>query len=212
MSAHILVAILCCGSDNLEDGTLLALQGSNKIVAQYTDSSVTHLALVVNIADRPWVYEATPAEVRRLPLAEYYREIGHLNARRREQIHVWVYRPRRRYAPAQIAGIKAYLDGQLGRRYSVKKYVRRRTGDGIHCAELVSTALTRSGRFVIQNGHVEDPESVLVKVKHWYQPPVLATIRRPPVTESWCTRAWASWSGFYHWCCWACYETWTWCW
>ena len=212
MTAHLLVALLTCGSGGLEDGTLLALHNSNKVVSRYTGSDVNHIAMIINVSGSPWVYEATPAEVRRVPLSTYYREIGELNARRHQPMQVWVHRPRRVYAPAQIACMKAFLNGQVGRRYSVKNYVRNRSSDGIHCAELAATTLTWSGRFEFEDPYQENPASLMVKVSEWYRPPVLASIRRPKPEGSWCSRSWQSWAGFFSWCNWAWHESWTWCW
>jgi hypothetical protein len=212
MTSQLLLLLLTCGNTDLQDGTILALQGSNKVVARYTGSEITHVAVVVNRSGSPWVYEATPAEVRCVPLSAYYREIGQLNVRRRQQTQVWIHRPKKVYAPAQIACMKAFLEEQLGRRYSVKKYVRRRTGDGFHCAELAATTLSHSGRFKFPDPHLENPASLMRKVQRWYDSPTLVPIEAKVADASWCARSWKAWAGFFTWCQWACYETWTWCW
>jgi hypothetical protein len=47
------------------DGTLLFIEGGNRIVENETDSPYTHVAMIFNIDDEPWVYEAEPPRVRK---------------------------------------------------------------------------------------------------------------------------------------------------
>src|SRR5262245_24059724 len=145
------------------DGTLLFLENCSSLVERATRGEIGHAALVFHDAGACWVYEATPAKVRRVTLADYYAELARLNARRDEDenIRTWLLVPKTPYTPAEIAKMRAYLDAQIGRRYSVRNYVRGKPGEvhstkvgpvevqvsvessgksagGIHCAELTS--------------------------------------------------------------------------
>ena len=140
MISTLLTTVLALGSGAPETGTILYLKHSNAVVQQVTGSDVSHVAMVVQIADQPWVYEATPAKVRRVAFAKYLQEISWLNQSRGARIQVFEMRPAVALSTNQIQTIRAYMDVQLGRRYSVAAYVRGRNGEGIHCAEVLANA------------------------------------------------------------------------
>src|SRR5688572_30047563 len=127
----------------LADGTLLFLENCNSVVEWSTRGRIAHVAILIHESSEPWVYEATPATVRRVTLADYYMELARLNQKRSagEQVKLVALFPLRAYDAEEVARMKKYLDEQLGRRYSVKSYVRKKPADGIHCAELASTTL-----------------------------------------------------------------------
>lgn len=212
MQTLVITALVLCGTAQWDDGSLVVLHDSNKMVAHWTDSEVTHVALLLNIDGQPWVYEATPGKVRRVPMAGYREELRELNADRRQPTRMSVLQPKRAYSARQIADMRAYLNEQIGRRYSVKGIVRGKPGDGIHCAEFVATALVRSGRFRATNVHGLRPAAIVQSAAPLHKSPVNVSIRARKTQESWCARSWKQWDGFQTWCSWACYEALLFCW
>jgi hypothetical protein len=205
---------MVCGAGDLPDGSLLFLEGSNKPVSTVTRSEYTHVALVRNIGGRPWVYEATPAKVRRVTLDTYLAELADQNRDRQERTRLWAYAPRTAYSPRQQTALARYTDAQIGRRYSVKGYLRGRDVDGIHCADFAATALESTGRFDVERGYAFSPGVLLQKVRGYYQPPHMVRYRQPPVTASvsWCERSWKQWAAAQRWCDWVAVEAWMFCW
>ena len=212
MQVMTLAALMLCGAAEWDDGSLVVLHNSNKIVANWTDSEVTHVALLLNIKGQPWVYEATPGKVRRVQMANYREELRDLNANRRKPTRMSVLQPKRPYERHQVADMRVYLNAQIGRRYSVKGVVRRKPSDGIHCAEYVATALQRSGRYRTTNAHSLHPAIVVQKVAPLHASPVNVSIRSRKSQESWCSRSWKQWDSLQTWCSWACYEALVFCW
>lgn len=212
MQAIVISALILCGTAEWNDGSLIVLHNSNKLVANWTDSEVTHVALLMNIEGQPWVYEATPGKVRRVPLPRYREELRELNASRRQPTRMSVLQPKRPYSEQRIVDMRAYLDDQIGRRYSIKGIVRGKPGDGIHCAEFVATALVRSGRFRATNVHGLRPETIVQNVAPLHASPVNVSIRARKSQESWCSRSWKQWDSVQTWCSWACYEALLFCW
>lgn len=210
MHAIILAASLLCSTAALEDGTLIFLENSNKIVQLRTDSSISHVALVINDGGQSWVYEATPAKVRRVPLAQYRGEMADLKGPTKSEVRAWAMRPAKAYSPRQVAAMKNYLDEQLGRRYSIKNYVRHKQGDGIHCAELTANTLQKSGRMQFDVSYQESPASLMANVQPFYHVAQQLPLTPPP-EQAWCSRAWEKWAHFRIWCGWSCYECWTFC-
>jgi hypothetical protein len=209
-----LCAVLALGASPapLDTGTLLFLEHSNPIIAQWTRSDVTHVAVIVREDSDTWIYEATPGHVRRIVLDEYLDELARMNQNRRQPIRAWAMSPRQAWPEVEQQAFTAYLDSQLGRRYSVRNYVRGKEGDGVHCGELASSALEHTGRFQLQPHYAQDPGRLVAALARQYHQPVLLALPEPSEEVPWCQRAWRSWTSLSNWCRWSCYETWTFCW
>src|SRR5689334_19620962 len=103
------VAARADSAPSLPDGTLLFLENCNSVVEWRTKSDVAHVALVFHEGPDAWVYEATPGKVRRVLLDDYLTELSRLNRRRDddEKIRVQALRPKKPYAPPEIANMRA---------------------------------------------------------------------------------------------------------
>jgi hypothetical protein len=179
-----------------------------------TRGSVGHVALAMSEGGDAWIYEATPAVVRRVSPAAYYLELARVNERRKEddQVRVWAMYPQVPYSTDETAAMRDYLDSQLGRRYSIKNFVLGQPGDGIHCAELTASTLNRSGRFMLDECQSLHPSGLCQEVQPLYQERVAIEIPAPSVQETWCARAQRRWSGWLTWCGWSCEEALSYCW
>src|SRR5690606_12641317 len=181
-------------------GSLLVLTNSNKLVARWTSAEVTHVAIAVEEDGHVWVYEATPSKVRRIALAEYREELAEQNRSRTTPMALWVMTPDRPFDKREQLVMQRYLDAQLGRRYSIKNYVRSRPGDGIHCAELASSALQQTGRYLFGPHYAISPARLVKVLEHTYDEPSALALPRPIKNESWCQRSWKWWGGWADWC------------
>lgn len=213
MQALLLWATLLCGAPPIADGTLLFLENSNLFVELYTRSETTHVAIVLNDADQPWVYEATPHEVRKLRLADYYAELGRMNQRRSltSKIRVTMAQPRAPYTAAQTTAMRGLVEEQLKRRYSIKGYVRGQS-DGVHCAELAARTLCKANALDLPRCQDECPATLLAKITPLSRPLAVIAIEEPVERSTWCERTTNDWLGFTNWCQWSCWEAWTFCW
>ncbi|HAY80691.1 MAG TPA: hypothetical protein DCY79_12865 [Planctomycetaceae bacterium] len=212
MHSILLLATLSLNAADLEDGTLLYLTNSNRVVETVTQSDVSHVAIVLNIDGIPYVYEATPAVVRRISLGAYQKELAESNRRRKVDMQLYAKRPKQAFTGRERKLIKGYLDQQIDRRYSVKSFVWKKPTTGIHCAELVATALHRCQRKEFVNSASLSPHSLVTLTAQLYQPPVAVAIPHPRSDLTWCQRSWVAWSSATRWCKWACVEVWTFCW
>jgi hypothetical protein len=196
------------------DGTLLFLENCSSLVERATHGQIGHAALVFCDAADCWVYEATPGKVRRVTFADYCAELARINQRRDqdEQIRVWQLQPKTAYTANETAKMRAYLDQQLGRRYSVRDYVKGSPSEGIHCAELASTTLNQSGRYAFENCYKLHPQALYTALLPTHAAPEELAISPPVVKESWCVRAQRRTAAWWNWCGWSCREAWAWCW
>jgi hypothetical protein len=220
------------------DGTLICLENVNSVVEFSTRGKIGHVALAFADGDDAYVYEATPGEVRRVSVEEYFVELARLNKRRDDddQIHVWALRPKKAYSEAEVAAMRKYLDSQVGRRYSLRNYVRGKPGDGghaaqigpleikiavdlkdppsegIHCAELASTTLNQSDRYGFENCHRIHPQALYAAMMPHSAAPEEIAIPPLAVKETWCVRAQRRTAEWFTWCGWSCQEAWSWCW
>jgi hypothetical protein len=211
MTTAILLGVGGSTAVDVPNGSILVIHNSKKLVRLSTASTITHVAMVFNETGKPYVYEATPAKVRRLELKQYYKEIGVLNRDRKEQMRIEICGPRRAYTDRERSQMLAYLQSQLGRRYSIRGYVRESPGDGIHCAALVGTAVTRSGACRVVNPNRQSPAALMIGLRMLYKPgskvsiPVAA--HKPTMGERWS----GMWSGIKLWCSWSLVESFRFC-
>lgn len=208
MIPTLVITAALLGTDVPKTGTILYLERSNLVVERVTGSPLSHVAMVVQIGGQPWVYEATPAEVRRVALAHYLGEIAQLNQSRSTQIRVFSMRPRRTLSSNQVQSLRAYLDVQLGRRYSVTGYLRGRSGDGIQCAELLGHALDRTGCLKYEHHHRLSPVEFVKQAEPAYQKPIRMELPELQPEATWCDQQWDWWFGLVEWWQWAWDETW----
>lgn len=215
MHSLLLWASLAISASPLPDGSLIFLENASSVVEYSTKGKIGHVALVFNDADGCWVYEATPGEVRRVPLDEYYIDLARINRRRDddEAVRALSLAPKPAYTDSEIAAMRQVLDGQLARRYSVRNYVRTKPGDGIHCAELASTVLNASGRFAFENNAKIHPAALYAAIEEssHYEPAAEVTLA-PAAKEPWCARAQRRTAQWFNWCGWSFQEAWLWCW
>jgi hypothetical protein len=214
MNALWFVLALVSASPEIGDGSLLFLQNCNSVVEYATGDEIGHVAIAFREGQETWVYEATPGTVRKLTFAEYEQELARLNARRgkREAIRLWVVSPQRKFTAAENTAMQEYLDDQLGRRYSVKNYVKGKPGDGTHCAELAANTLNSSGRFDLTECHKIHPAKLLTIIEPEFPTKAEYAIGSPAVVEPWYVR-WSRQCGeSCSWCGWSCREAWSFCW
>jgi hypothetical protein len=198
----------------LGDGTLLFLENCSSVVERTTHGEIAHVALVFREGGQTWIYEATPAKVRRVVVDAYFAELARLNERRNDgdRIRVLAVRPKVAYAEAETKKMRSYLDQQLGRRYSVKNYVRGKPYDGIHCAELASSTLNQSGRYDFADCHKLNPQALYTAVLPTHAGPEAISIPSLVTQEPWRLRMQRSWLAWFTWCRWSCREAWLFCW
>jgi hypothetical protein len=212
LTAMLLTAAILPGGSPWREGTILLLEDSNLVVSTVTDSRITHVAMIFNDDDRPQVYEATPGQVRRVPLPDYLTEIARQNERRAQPIRVYVSRPVKRFTDEQAEEMRAHVRRELGRRYSVKSYVRDRAADGLHCSEFAARTLNRSARYAFRDCHRITPgglAAALAEGPFPYRQPVKLSVPEQNITL--CEKTADCWDGFWNWCGWACVESWMFC-
>jgi hypothetical protein len=195
-------------------GTLLFLENCNSVVQWSTGGQIAHVAILLNEGPRSLVYEATPGKVRKLSLDEYYIELARLNECRKEdeQIRLHALRPAPEFSAEEINRLHEFLDSQLGRRYSIKNYLRGKPYDGIHCAELTATVLNQTGRYDFHDCHTIHPQALYTSVLKKSAAPQIIALPKLVEKESWCVRAQRRWLAWSAWCRWSSREAWLFLW
>ncbi len=194
-----------------EDGTLIFLQNSSNIVECYTDSTYSHVAIIMSDKDgTQWLYNAEQPRVKRYKVVDYFAEIGRMNEGTKSKVLTSIIIPKRAYSNTEKAKMRAYLKSQIGRTYSIRGYLRNLIGHGIHCSEMVAAAIEETGRrnFVKANYSISPGElASLVSVDHVRQGKklVVRTKKADRRTTSGRWRDW--WVSRGNWCRWSCWET-----
>jgi hypothetical protein len=140
-------------------------------------------------------------------------ELARLNTRRKpaDRVAAIAMLPASPYTSAELDAMRAFLNSQLGRRYSIKNYIRGRPYDGIHCAELTSSMLNESGRYHFDDCHKIHPQSLYELVAPTHRRQSL-TIPREPDLEPWYARLQRQSTAWTAWCGWCCREAWLFLW
>lgn len=210
-SLWLLLAVVSA-SPEIGDGSLLFLENCNSVVQFATQDEIGHVALAFREGKETWVYEATPGSVRRVTFVEYEQELARINEHKRQPIRLWVLAPERKFTAAEITAMQEYLDDQLGRRYSIKNYVKGKPGDGTHCAELAANTLNRSGRFDLADSHTIHPARLMSIIKPEFPTKVEYPVGKPIVIDPWYIRWGRCCNSSWNWCGWSCGEVWSFCW
>lgn len=157
MLSHFLLAcLLWINSVPPENGSLLFLEHSSRIVERKTNSPHTHVAMILCEDGVPYVYEAVRDEgVHRVPLIEYLDE---------EKANVRIAFPARPFTSEEIESLQHYLNSQLGRRYSIRSYLKEEAVRGVHCSELIAQALLKIGILIEENCATVTPADIIDSV------------------------------------------------
>jgi len=198
-------------SDNLHSGDMLFVQNSHNLVECYTKSSFSHVAVVVKYGDKTWVYEAEPPVVKRYTIEEWLTAMGDYNTSHPQSpALVTVVTPNRPYSDAEVSKMKEFLETQVGRRYSVRGYLRNVQTNGTHCSEMCAAAIEATGRrdFSAPNRTISPGDlHGLLRVCHHQLGKQYHVVLRDSEKKSWCERSAAWWARRPSWCAWSCWET-----
>ena len=153
----------------LRDGSVIFWQGGLlvKPILKHTDSDLTHAAIVLYQGREPWVYEAVPPRVHKVPLTDYGRLMKEKVDERRRPMTWFVMQPMDRYTSLKLDAMKDHAESQLGRPYMLRGWWKGHEVRGIFCSELVGDIIETSGK--IESGHIrESPGSLYDKLLPFY--------------------------------------------
>ncbi len=172
ISSKIKGEVISVKSDlGIPNATLLFIENGNKLVQSQTGSKITHIAVVINIENEPWVYEADKPRVRKIKLEDYKAEIIKKNNKKKEKdrMSVLLAEPKNEFSSEEINKLKEYFDSQMGRKYSVKSYLTEEEEKGIHCCEMTATGFNIIGKQVSNNPCAETPIELFHKFKKFHK-------------------------------------------
>ena len=153
----------------IRDGTVIFWMGGPlvKPILRNTESDITHAAIILYQQGEPWVYEAVPPRVHKVPL-DSYRIMMAEKAERRHPTTWFTLQPRFNFAPSELDHMKSYAESQLGRHYALRGWWEQREVRGIFCSELIADIIAQSG--LIESGGVhESPGSLHDKLLPTYR-------------------------------------------
>jgi len=135
-----------------------------------TGSDLTHAAIVLYIGSEPWVYEAVPLRVHRLPLDTYLKRLEEMRQtpfHQRREFSWFLIQPRNSFTADELKAMKQYADSQLGRRYMLRGWWKNREVRGTHCSQLIGNIIERSG-WIVSSRYRESPGSLHAKLTLLY--------------------------------------------
>jgi hypothetical protein len=209
----IAIAALCIApSDIPTDGMLVVLRDSNVIVKEYTHSSWTHIGILLKLDGEFRVFEAAPGAVRKVTVAEFFRDStpSRFTGRRAGPL-VYFVPPRTPFSANEVTAMRDFAVQQIGRRYSVKGFLRGRPVEGMNCAQFVAATLQQTGRVRFVNTFNQTPSSVLQLTRSLYADMVPVPLASASPERGWLDSAhrafrdgrewleWSSWEALHYW-------------
>jgi len=174
-----LLLVLCLGCTpqqptipydaELRDGTVIFWEGGLlvKPILRNTDSDITHAAIILYRDDEPWVYEAVPPRVHRMPLADYRKVMAERLRESRRPMSWYTMQPTSAYTSHELISMLVYADSQLGRPYMLRGWWKGREVRGIFCSQYISNIIEQSGKIKSDHFH-ESPGSLRMKLSPFY--------------------------------------------
>lgn len=194
-------------AQGLPDGTVLFVENSNFVVETVTEFSTTHVCIVLDGK----VYNAEPPAIRTYTVPEYLALLAKWNGDSKK-CKTLVCRPKRPLSPKQIQAMRSFLEGEVGRRYSIRGYVRGVESDGTHCSQLTTEALAATGSVRSQRPWKVSPGTLRDAIQPRMNSKAYWFVEKPDKPKKIAFRRFGDWlydkSVF---CSWSCWETWTFC-
>lgn len=154
------------------DGSVILWENGilRRPIYENTGSDLTHAAIVLYIGLEPWVYEAVPPRVHRLPLSMYLKKLEEMRQSpffQRREFSWFLIQPCNSFTADELKAMKQYADSQLGRRYMLRGWWENREVRGIHCSQFVGNTIGRSG-WIVSSRYRESPGSLHAKLTPLY--------------------------------------------
>ena len=137
-------------------------------ISKATGSTITHATIILYEDGKPYVYEAVPPVVHRVPYAEYLKL---MTTHKRKDFSYFLMEPKQRYTQDSLTKMKAYADSQLGRRYMMRGYWKGQEVRGIMCSQFAGNTIEKSGLIKSDNFR-ETPGSLYRKILPYYKTPI----------------------------------------
>lgn len=150
-----MIALVFCILSAIPDGSILFTENGSVVVANRTNSSLTHAAIVLD----NYVYEARIPKVNKIPLEKYLKS---------SKYKIIIAKPRTPYSREELKIMKDFAESQLGREYSVRSFTKGYPSKSLHCSEYVSEILIQSKRYESTNPSRVTPGSLWESIKKDY--------------------------------------------
>jgi len=116
-------------NEEIPSGSLIFIEGGNVIVQEFTNSSITHVGIIIKENNDYYVYEAIRPKVRKVLLNDYLKSI--------KDERIWIAKLKSNYH-VDYEKMKSYLDSQLNKKYAIKNYKKEKVDNKtIFCSQLV---------------------------------------------------------------------------
>jgi hypothetical protein len=140
---------------SIPDGSIIFVENGSDIVKNITNSYLTHVAIVFN----EYVYESNHPKVKKTPVEKYLK----INK------NIIILSSKVPYSNKEVKNMQRFAESQIGKKYSVKAYIRGIPAEGMHCSEYISEILIKSGRYQSSVPSRVTPGSLWKSIKNDYE-------------------------------------------
>ncbi len=151
--------------DAVQNGSVIFWCGGllAKPILKHTDSDLTHAAIVLYDGKRPYVWEAVPPRVHKVPLDTYRILMEEKVRKSRHPMSWFIIQPKLPFTAKELATMKTYAESQLGRPYQLRSWWKGHEVRGVFCSEFAGDVLAASGAIKAGGVH-ESPGSLYHKL------------------------------------------------
>jgi hypothetical protein len=137
----ILFLVLLKNPDDIPSGTVIFFENSNVAVQQFTDSPITHVAIIVDENGDKYVYEAVNPKVKKTLFRDYVKNI---------KGNAYIGLPKLKIDNDRL---RDYLNDSLGKKYSISNFRSENVNKNtIFCSQLVVEAYNFSSEKIFTYG------------------------------------------------------------
>ena len=161
---------ISCGAEAPENGALIYTENGSCLVSTYTNSTYSHVAIVLYEQGEPVVFEAKPGGVTKSTYERYLKAATAAKLTDGKPVSLWLMNPRHAYTNQESSKMLDLANQRIGTPYSVIPTITGRNQTTLQCAQYVSTILQTTPRFWFKAPKYQTPATLLKIVKPGYHP------------------------------------------
>lgn len=177
----LFVSPISSGAEPPANGALIYTENGSCLVSTYTNSTYSHVAIVLYERGEPVVFEAKPGGVTKSTYQRYLKTAATAKLNDGNPMSLWLMNPRHAYTKQELSKMLDLANQALGTPYSVIPTITGRNQSTLQCAQFVSTILQTTPRFWFKSPKYQTPATLLKIAKPGYHP--MSLLHKSSVTN-----------------------------
>ena len=174
------VASIVSAAELPANGALIYTENGSCLVSTYTNSTYSHVAIVLYERGNAVVFEAKPGGVTKSTYQQYLKTAATAKLNDGNPVTLWLMNPKHAYNKQDLTSMLDAANQAIGTPYSVIPTITGRSQSTLQCAQYVSSILQTTPRFWFKSPKYQTPATLLNIAKPGYHP--MSLLQRSPVS------------------------------